>query len=170
MTRKRMTRRDILPGTTLGLMMKLIQEMKTNNIQGQYTCTHDDQWLCWFSLIPPGTWMVHVSSSRESRSHKQSSCRRWASLHSSPSWASSSQHDAADSSQQSQTQPRDQTMLSCRSWSVCHRNLKIFLSKLFPSLSQFLQLPTWKVQTWLSKGYIVKSIWQEISRVTLKRK
>ena len=43
MTRKRMTRRDILPGTTLGLMMKLIQEMKTNNIQGQYTCTHDDQ-------------------------------------------------------------------------------------------------------------------------------
>ncbi len=30
-----------------------------------------------------------------------------------------------------------------------------------------LQLPTWKVQTWESKGYCEKSIWQEMATVTL---
>ena len=37
MTRKRMTKSDILPGTTLGSMMKLIQDTVTNKKQGQYT-------------------------------------------------------------------------------------------------------------------------------------
>jgi len=34
MTRKRTTRRDILPGTTFGSIMKLIQDTVTNRIHG----------------------------------------------------------------------------------------------------------------------------------------
>ena len=99
---------------------------------------------------------------------------KWAWPPSSPGWGSASRCGAAGSWPRCPSPGTGRTARSCTSSSWCCRNLNRTQALQQWSLTgenaRNLQLPTWNVQTWLSKGYIVKSIWQLISNVTLNVK